>query len=226
MKKLFIVALATLFSYTTASAQVIDYDPFFRIGLKAGANLSNIRGNDLSLGSGGSAFDFRDNSNRTVGFVGGIFMRFGRDFYVQPEFLLSQKGGSFSVYRDGVTNEMGNVDLRFTNFDIPVLLGGRFGKVFRINAGPVASLQLSNSGKISDSFNNYTDQEVEAVYDNNVVFGYQMGVGVDLGRFSIDLRYEGNVNDVVNINYGNQTTAAQFGKKNNLFQATLGIAVN
>lgn len=225
MKKMLFVAIATLVSLT-ASAQMNGYDPFFRIGLKAGANLSNIRGNDLSLGPNGSAFNFKDNSDRVVGFAGGLFMRFGRDFYVQPEFLFSQKGGSFSVYRDGVTNEMGQLDMRFTNFDIPVLLGGRFGKVFRINAGPIASLQLSNSGKISDSFNEYTDQEVEAVYDNKVVFGYQMGVGVDLGRFSIDLRYEGNVNDVVNINYNNQTTAAQFGKKNNLIQATLGVALN
>ncbi|WP_165933526.1 porin family protein [Arundinibacter roseus] len=224
MKKLFIVAIATLLSYS-ASAQMSTYDPFFRFGLKAGVNLSNIRGNDLSLGSGGSAFNFEDNSNRALGFAGGVFFRFGRKFYVQPEILLSQKGGTFNVYRDGVTNEEGKLDVRFSNLDVPVMLGGRFGKFFRVNVGPVASLRMTNSGKISDAFNQYTDNEVEETYNNNVTFGYQAGVGFDFGRLSLDVRYEGNLNDVVNINYNNVETANKFGRKSNLFQATLGIAI-
>ena len=222
MKKLFIVAIATLVSFA-ASAQ--EYDPFFRLGLKAGANLSNIRANNLSLGTGNSGFDFRDKDNRSTGFVGGIFMRFGREFYVQPEILLSQKGGKFDVYKTGVTNNEGELDVRFSNLDIPVLLGYRFGKIFRVNVGPVASFRLSDSGKISDSFNKYTDGDTEATFDNNVAIGYQAGIGVDFGRLSLDVRYEGNVNDVVNINYDNASTAAKFGKKSNLFQATLGFAI-
>ena len=139
MKKLFIVAIATLMSFA-ASAQ--EYDPFFRLGLKAGVNLSNIRANNLSLGSGNSGFDFRDKDNRSTGFVGGIFMRFGREFYVQPEILLSQKGGKFDVYKTGVTNDQGELDVRFSNLDIPVLLGYRFGKIFRVNVGPVALIPV------------------------------------------------------------------------------------
>jgi len=222
MKKLFIVAIATLLSYA-ASAQ--DYDPFFRLGLKAGVNLSNIRANNLSLGSGNSGFDFKDKDNRSTGFVGGIFMRFGREFYVQPEILLSQKGGKFDVYKTGVKNDEGELDVRFSNLDVPVLLGYRFGKIFRINVGPVASFLLSDSGKISDSFNEYTEGDTEATFDNNVAFGYQAGIGVDFGRLSLDVKYEGNVNDVVNINYNNASTATKFGKKSNLFQATLGFAI-
>jgi hypothetical protein len=222
MKKLFVVAIATLLSYA-ASAQ--EYDPFFRLGLKAGVNLSNIRANNLSLGSGNSGFDFKDKDNRSTGFVGGIFMRFGREFYVQPEILLSQKGGKFDVYKTGVTNDEGELDVRFSNLDVPVLLGYRFAKIFRINVGPVASFRLSNSGKISDSFNEYTEGDTQATFDNNVAIGYQAGVGVDFGRLSLDVRYEGNVNDVVNINYNNASTATKFGKKSNLFQATLGFAI-
>ena len=222
MKKLFVVAIATLLSFG-ASAQ--EYDPFFRLGLKAGVNLSNIRANNLSLGSGNSGFDFKDKDNRSTGFVGGVFMRFGREFYVQPEILLSQKGGKFDVYKTGVTNDEGELDVRFSNLDIPVLLGYRFAKIFRINVGPVASFRLSDSGKISDSFNQYTEGDTEATFDNNVAIGYQAGVGVDFGRLSLDVRYEGNVNDVVNIKYDNVDTAAKFGKKSNLFQATLGFSI-
>ena len=84
---------------------------------------------------------------------------------------------------------------------------------------------MSDSGKISDSFNKYTEGNTEATFDNNVAFGYQAGIGVDFGRLSLDVRYEGNVNDVVNIKYNNASTASKFGKKSNLFQATLGFAI-
>lgn len=224
MKKLFVVAIATLLSYS-ASAQLSAYDPFFRIGPKAGVNLSNIRGDDLSLDAGGSAFNFRDNSNRSTGFVGGLFMRFGRDFYVQPEFLFSQKGGTYNVYRDGVTNQDGELDIRFSNFDVPVLLGVRIADLFRINVGPVASLRLTN-GKISDSFDSYTGENSREIYENNIAYGYQAGIGFDFGRVSLDVRYEGNLNDVAEIRYDDQNTAAKFGRKSNLFQATLGVALN
>ncbi len=221
MKKTFIVVFVTLFSFSAFAQK----DPFFRFGLKGGVNLSNIRGNDLSLGSGGSAFNFKDNSNRSTGFVGGVFMRFGRNFYIQPEFLFSQKGGTFNAYKDGLTNEEGKVDVRFSNCDVPVLIGGRIGKVFRINVGPVASLRLTNNGKIGDSFRNYTGENAQDEYNNNVTFGYQAGVGLDLGRLSLDVRYEGNLNDVVSIQYGNQNTATQFGRQSNLWQATVGFSI-
>ena len=201
-----------------------SWDPFFRFGIKAGANLSNIRGNDLSLTNGGSAFDFRDNSDRTLGFVGGVFMRFGRDFYVQPEFLLSQKGGTFNVYRDGVTNSQGEVDVKFSNVDIPVLLGARIGKVFRINAGPMATFRLSN-WPVGDAFAEFFGEDSKEMFQSRTAFGYQAGVGLDLGRVSLDVRYEGNFNDVMNIRYANQQTQAQFGRKSNLWQATLGFAI-
>lgn len=104
-----------------ASAQ---YNPTFRFGIKADANLSTINGsNDFSLSTGGNAFDFKDNHNRSLGFAGGVFFRFGRTFYIQPEILLSHKGGKFNVYEDGVRNDNGKVDVRFSNFGVPVLFG-------------------------------------------------------------------------------------------------------
>lgn len=220
MKKIFFV-IALLSLHLTASAQ---YNPFFRFGLKGGVNLSNISGNDLKLGSGGSPFNLQDNENRSTGFVGGIYMRFGRAFYIQPEFLFSQKGGRFNVYKDGLTNEQGKLDVRFSNFDVPVLLGFRMLRFLRINAGPVASLRMANNGKIRESFLQYTGPQGDTRYKNGISYGYQAGAGIDLGRLSLDVRYEGNLNDIVNINYNNQTTAQQFGRKSNLWQATLGIA--
>ncbi|WP_254411596.1 porin family protein [Dyadobacter diqingensis] len=219
MKKLLLIALCAVGINYSASAQ---YDPAFRFGIKAGANLSNINGNDLSLGSGGNAFNFKDNSDRTLGFAGGVFFRFGKDFYLQPEILLSQKGAKFDF--DNSVND-GKVDVRFSNLDVPLLFGVRIAKFFRINAGPMASLRLSDNGKLGDSFNEVTGSNSKAEFNNRLAFGYQAGVGVDFGRMSLDVRYEGNFNDIVKVNYNNATTAAQFGRKSNLFQATLGFAI-
>ncbi|MDQ6477413.1 porin family protein [Dyadobacter sp. LHD-138] len=219
MKKLVLIALCAVGINYSAFAQ---YDPAFRFGVKAGANLSNINGNDLSLGSGGNAFNFKDNSDRTLGFAGGVFFRFGKDFYLQPELLLSQKGAKFDF--DNSVND-GKVDVRFSNLDVPLLFGVRIAKFFRINAGPMASLRLSDNGKLGDSFNEVTGSNSKAEFNNRLAFGYQAGVGVDFGRMSLDVRYEGNFNDIVKVNYNNATTAAQFGRKSNLFQATLGFAI-
>jgi hypothetical protein len=223
MKKL-IFALMCVFgaSFSTYA----QYNPKFRFGVKAGANLSNINcSNDLALNSGGSAFNFKDNSNRSLGFTGGVFFRYGKTFYVQPELLLSQKGGKFNVYKDGVKNEDGKVDLRFSNLDVPVLLGVRVARVFRINAGPIASLMLSKNGKIKDSFDEISGTNGTSEFNNRLAFGYQAGVGVDFGRLSVDVRYEGNFSELAKVNFDNSTTASQFGKKANLFQATLGFAI-
>jgi hypothetical protein len=222
MKKL-LFAICALIIAQSAHAQ---YDPGFRFGIKAGANLSNINGsNDLSLSDAGNAFSFKDNDNRSLGFVGGAFFRFGRNVYIQPEFLLSQKGGRFNVYKDGVQNSDGKVDVRFSNLDVPVLFGVRIAKLLRINVGPMASLRLSNNGKIRDSFDDVTGNNSGAEINNRLAFGYQAGVGLDFGRLSLDVRYEGNFTDVVKINFDNATTASQFGKKANLFQATLGFSI-
>ncbi|MCE6989285.1 porin family protein [Dyadobacter sp. CY323] len=223
MKNIMIALCAMMIVSYSASAQ---YDPAFRFGIKAGANLSNINGsNDLSLNSTQSAFSFKDNDNRSLGFVGGVFFRFGKTFYIQPELLLSQKGGRFNVYEDGVQNSDGKVDVRFSNFDVPVLFGVRVAKFFRINVGPMASYRLTSNGKLGDSFDVITGSNSGAEFKNRIAYGYQAGVGFDFGRLALDVRYEGNFTELVDVNFNNATTASQFGKKGNLFQATLGFSI-
>jgi hypothetical protein len=203
--------LVSLMAYAfRVSAQ--DKRPF-TAGLKAGINLSQLRGNDLSLSSG-TAFRFADNSNRATGLVGGVFARFGQTVYLQPEVLLSQKGGRFQL-----NNAQDLVDVRFTNLDVPVLIGLKVGDVLRINLGPVASVPLRDNGSLRDSFEIYATQENAF---RRTTFGYQAGVGFDFDRLNLDLRYEGNFNDAFRVNFAN---SAQFAGKTNLWQATLGYAL-
>lgn len=216
MKKLLLTATIVISSMT-----VFAQEKLFTVGLRAGVNLSQVSGNDLSLSSGGRNFSFKNNDTRAYGFVGGIFMRFGKTIFIQPEILLSQKGGRFDVFENGKSNGR-TVDLKLTNLDLPVLIGVKLMNVLRINAGPVATFRLSDSGNIGDSIKEYQGQSSKEIF-NDVTLGYQAGVGFDIGKLNIDLRYEGNVNDVVNVKFADANTASKFAAKGNSLQATLGF---
>ena len=216
MKKILLLTLIAV-SCTSLFAQ----QKLFTVGLRAGVNLSQVAGNNLSLSSGGKNFSFRNNDIRAYGFVGGIFMRFGKSVFIQPEILLSQKGGKFDVFEDGKANGR-KVDFNLTNLDLPVLLGVRIGNVLRINAGPVATFRLSDSGNLGDSIREYQGQSTDEIF-RKVILGYQAGVGFDIGKLNIDLRYEGNVNDVVDVKFKDASTASKFAAKGNSLQATLGF---
>ena len=216
MKKILLLTLIAV-SCTSLFAQ----QKLFTVGLRAGVNLSQVAGNDLSLSSGGKNFSFRNNDTRAYGFVGGIFMRFGKSVFIQPEILLSQKGGKFDVFEDGKANGR-KVNFNLTNLDLPVLLGVRIGNVLRINAGPVATFRLSDSGNLGDSIREYQGQSTDEIF-RKVILGYQAGVGFDIGKLNIDLRYEGNVNDVVDVKFKDASTASKFAAKGNSLQATLGF---
>jgi hypothetical protein len=216
MKKLLLTAVIAMFCMTTFAQQKL-----FTVGLRAGVNLSQVTGNDLSLSSGGKNFSFKGNDTRAYGFVGGIFMRFGKTIFIQPEILLSQKGGKFDVFEDGKSNGR-TIDLKLTNIDLPILIGVKLGDVLRINAGPVATFRLSDSGNLGDSIKEYQGQSANEIF-KDVILGYQAGVGFDIGKLNIDLRYEGNVNDVVNVKFNDVNTASKFAAKGNSLQATVGF---
>lgn len=195
---------------------------FFDFGIKGGVNLARFNGDRYNFGSGQEFIQSVDKDK--VGAIGGVFFRFGSKVFVQPEAVLSQKGGRFQVLRDNQGASLRDVDVRFTNLDVPVLVGVRIGEVLRLNAGPVASLRLSDNGNLKDTFNQYSGQTVDDVFKQTVL-GYQAGIGLDFGPLNFDVRYEGNVTDVINVRFNNPSTQAQFNRKSNLWQATLGFEI-
>ncbi|GAB3507459.1 porin family protein [Emticicia fontis] len=216
MKKITTLAIVFLIS-VSAFAQTKS----FTAGLRLGTNLSQVRGNDLSFTSGNTVFNFRNNENRAFGFVGGAFFRFGKTVFLQPEILVSQKGGKYDLITDNGNNTK-TIDFRMTNLDVPLLLGVKLGQVLRINAGPVATFNIGNNGKLGDAIRDARGESAEQIY-NKAVFGYQAGVGFDFGQLNFDVRYEGNVNDVIDVKYKNAETASKFAAKGNSFQATIGF---
>ncbi|WP_299290073.1 porin family protein [uncultured Mucilaginibacter sp.] len=192
MKKYFFTLLVAALSFS-AKAQ-------FNIGVKGGINFSHLSVNNGSI-----------NSTALPGYQIGLWSRIGKGFYVQPEVYLGSSGSNFDFqYNNQTVTESGKV--RFTTLNVPVLLGQSFGfsKLnFRIMAGPMYSYILNNNENLSQNVRNaYQD------FGNyrNSTLGYQAGAGVDLLKFSVDLRYEGGLTEI----------NPAYGQRQNVWHLSLG----
>lgn len=115
-----------------------------------------------------------------TGYHIGVFGRIGgAGFFVQPELLFTQTSGEF-------INDQDQIKAEFNRLDVPVMLGMRFLKILRVQAGPIASLNINS--KLSEAGNTIDDAEFK-----NATLGYQAGIGVDFGSLSVDAKYEGGL---------------------------------
>lgn len=182
MKKLFVIVLSVLLTLPAFSQ--------IKFGLKAGVSTTNLKMNDLvTLSTGSSQYTVDALKSANYGFHAGAFVRFSMmGVYIEPELLFASRTDEYKV--TDVTNPSSPTEeikkQQFNRLDLPVMLGLRFGPL-RVNAGPSARL-LIGSPKDLISTNDY-----KAMY-NNLTFGYQAGLGVDiLKRITLDLRYEGSL---------------------------------
>ncbi|WP_421829987.1 porin family protein [Larkinella sp.] len=207
----------------------------FSIGIKGGVNLSQFTMGDFvttRLNANGtpqvnvSGQVIRDNLKESfdskTGWVYGIYTRFGKNIYIQPELLVSSKGGSFNIVRDingQPTTE--TVSIKTTNFDVPILLGLKGGPI-RVVAGPIVSFRISDDQKLRDALEDYTSGSLNNALAK-ATYGYQVGLGLDLGRFGIDVRREGSLSDVASVNLGGDANSAQFSQRLKSWQVTLAM---
>ncbi|RCR69756.1 porin family protein [Larkinella punicea] len=207
----------------------------FSIGIKGGVNLSQFTMGDFvttRLNANGtpqvnvSGQVIRDNLKESfdskTGWAYGIYTRFGKNIYIQPELLVSSKGGSFDIVRDingQPTTE--TVSIKTTNFDVPILLGLKGGPI-RVVAGPIVSFRISDDQKLRDALEDYTSGSLNNALAK-ATYGYQVGLGLDLGRFGIDVRREGSLSDVASVNLGGDANSAQFSQRLKSWQVTLAM---
>jgi len=119
-----------------------------------------------------------------LGFQYGIFARVKVPIiglYVQPELLFSQTEST-------ITSGAQDVDLSFNRLDVPVMIGGKIGPL-RINAGPAFSFLTSAESDVAGTITDIKDN-----YGSTTV-GFQAGIGIDILKFVIDLKYEGSFGD-------------------------------
>ncbi|WP_313261667.1 porin family protein [Sphingobacterium sp.] len=164
MKKI-LLGLAALFLCVQATqAQLL---PSLKLGIKGAVNFSSLKSDGSWL-----------NSDTKAGFQAGIWGRVGvAGFHVQPELYYTQKKAGYET-EDGTNSEA-----TFKSVDLPVLLGTRIGLGpigVRIQAGPVFS--FAHEGDIKSVAN--TDAYKKS---STGIIG---GVGADISKFTVDLRYE------------------------------------
>lgn len=172
MKKYLLSVAILVAGAAAAHAQVT-------LGAKAGVTFSKINADNV------------DESSIT-GYQAGIFTRFGSDWYLQPELYVGSSGGKFET--DGSNNTVTvNGKVKFTTLNLPLLVGKTFGSEdfnLRLMAGPVYSYIMDDNknlgGNIGDAFDNYKSSAL----------GFQAGGGIDVGKITIDLRYEGGLTKV------------------------------
>lgn len=222
MKKAFFAVIVLVSSAAMAQAQFgLLQKKLIYVGVRGGANFSQLRTDDLQISRPGTSVKdfFNNNANSRTGYVAGIYARIGRKFFIQPEVLFSTKGGKIDILKAGSTSPV-NVDVSFTQIDIPVLLGFKLGPL-RLNAGPMASLNIAQGSALGDALKVYTSQNLNKTIEQ-ATFGYQAGVGLDIGSFNFDVRYEGGLSNISRLNLPNN---AQFNSKVNLWQLSVGYVL-
>jgi hypothetical protein len=173
MKKLALL----LFLGFLASA---SYSQDFSIGPKLGVSSTTLKFDENAIEGG---------SNQT-GFHIGAFARIGgAGFFVQPEVLFTQTKGDFK-YNGFNPGGSPDFEAEFNRLDVPVMVGIKMFKILRLQAGPIASINLQTD--ITNAGNAIQDVEIKSA-----TLGYQAGVGLDIGNLIIDAKYEGGLNGVV-----------------------------
>lgn len=230
------IALVLLFVLTSLSITE-SYGQIkkgFTLGIKGGVNLTKLtmgevlgtrydsNGNPYLSYNGQEVRDeLKESFDTKTGYSGGIYMRFGRNLYIQPEILVSTKGGSFDIVQSGTGGvpQINKVDYKFSTIDVPILFGIKGGPI-RLNAGPAAYFKIKDNQKLGEAIKYYTsngDHFSEAVY------GYQLGAGLDIWGVSIDVRKEGSFSDIATFQVNPGSGPVEVGQKLSSWQVTIGI---
>lgn len=180
MKKI-LFTLMLLSGLATAQAQSI-----FQLGLKGG----------LLINSSQLKYTFNntanyDHSSTKPGFEFGFQarVRLPLGFLLQPEIVYSRTTGTFPLNTSNGGNAEEQLKIRSNWIEVPVLVGWKFS-IVRLMVGPSFRFPMDevlNAGR---------DEAKVAPRLQNFVLGYQAGVGVDLGRLTIDARYCGNFTNI------------------------------
>ena len=188
MKKLFLSTLLLALSFGV-SAQSFSWGAKVNVGspnLKI-KDIQNLQNNQNSQ----NIAKLLDDTDAVLTYQLGLFTRFMfAGIYVQPEamFSSSQTEMTFENIIDGNGNTNNVVgEMKLNKLDVPLMIGKRFMKILRINAGPVFSYILSQN--IGQSRTKEAWNEINAEYKNTTV-GLQYGIGVDIAMINIDLRVE------------------------------------
>lgn len=181
MKKLLFIAMTFCFVLTT-QAQV-------KFGIRGGIATAQIEPNDLLILGANDAEELKlavNNSDYGTHF--GFFTQIKiKKFFIQPEVLFNSNSVNYTVtdFRDPNVIDLVKNE-KYQNLDIPLMMGFKFGPL-RLQGGPVGHVFLNSTSELFDV------QGYDQKFDE-MTFGYQAGIGLDIWKLVLDVKYEGNFN--------------------------------
>lgn len=196
--KVFIITIFTLVAVSTAAQA-----QFLTGGVKAGVGSANVAVRDVV----NNPADYAKKESVTS-YHAGAFARINLlGLFIQPEAVFTQTGGRLESGPDATLAKQ-VAEIEFNRLDVPVMAGVSIANLVRVQAGPVASMLLSakQDGENIKSFMEKSD------------WGYQAGVGIDIQKLSIDLRYER-----INKTYENSTDQSKYDLANQQLLLSLGL---
>lgn len=160
----------------------------FQIGMRAGINRADVSANEL-LEWDNDVEKKLTSGAEDYGYHLGLYTRFKvLGLYIQPEALFTKLNTEVVIdeYENGVPIGTDNARIAYTRLDFPILAGIKLGPV-RVNAGPVASRVITNES-----------EGIDIDFQDGTFWGYQAGIGLDLWKILIDLKYEDAFNSQTN----------------------------
>ncbi len=137
-------------------------------GIKAG----------LNYGGSGDYFESANNSfqnaDQNIGYHIGVYGKLGNKLYFRPELVYTKVKSDYNA---------GDFDMQ--KLDVPLLVGIKVLGPINVFAGPALQYILDTD------FDNLTVDGVE----NDFSVGLNFGIGINLNRLGIDLRYERGFGD-------------------------------
>lgn len=181
MKKVFLTITMVLGILQISNAQ-IDF------GIKAGINYNsdnfqNVKDDVLSGAKSRAGYHagiwFR-------GTLGGIFIR-PELIYTELNSEVNYKPIHLQILSSLPTSKGTNTNFKLKKIDVPVLIGTRFFRVINAFVGPSFQYIINSEFDIVEL--------KESNIGKKVSVGLQAGIGVEFGKFGLDLRWERSFSD-------------------------------
>lgn len=155
--------------------------PFIDLGVKFGVSNLDHDFNSNRIGQGSNVYGFKVDDK--VGWhIGGQARVNLMMFHIQPEILFSHNAYTMNLAHDSNTGMTASSKVKVNTIDVPVLFGVKM-MIFRFQAGPMFTIMAD--GKTSGGY-------VRDVTLSKPSASYLIGIGADLSRFNVDVRYNGH----------------------------------
>ncbi|MEO1514304.1 MAG: porin family protein [Bacteroidota bacterium] len=179
MKKLMLFAVC-LMSLQMAQAQ-------FKFGVRGGITTADVNPGELLITNRENFQDLKLSvSEANYGIHFGLFtqIQMGK-FFIQPEAIFNSNSVDFRA--EDLNNVSDILTEKYQYLDIPFMMGIKMGPL-RLQGGPVGHLFVNSKSDLFDI------QGYDQNFDR-MTYGWQAGVGLDIWKFVLDFKYEGNFNN-------------------------------